>query len=45
MKTKEPTAMTNFEIARDIFAAIGVSATYLFVVLVIGRLLYLLFGV
>ena len=36
--------MSKFEIARDIFAAIGFAATYIFVSLVVGKLLYLLFA-
>ncbi|MFI2795604.1 hypothetical protein [Haloferula sp. A504] len=41
--------MSKFEITRDIFAAIGFAAigfaaTYIFVSLVIGKLLYLLFA-
>ncbi len=43
MKSKEPNTMTKFEIARDIFAAIGFAATYIFLAIVLGKLLYLLF--
>jgi hypothetical protein len=36
--------MKKFEIARDIFAGIGFGVSYMFIVLVIGKLLYLLFN-
>ena len=35
--------MSKFEIARDIFAGIGVAAAYIFVCSVVAKLLYLLF--
>jgi len=44
MKTKKPNTMTKFEIVRDIFAALGFAVTYIFVALLIGKLLYLVFS-
>jgi|GEM_PF-4303390 len=35
--------MKKFEIARDIFAAIGFGISYVFVAAIIGKLIYLIF--